>query len=106
MPHELHVGSSGIFVRVVGLTLVAAIAGTASGSTLYTFGADGFGAPTSLNKMDPVSAASVTNVQTPVGDGSVGFNGGLVFNGGGLLYGIGNDSGGNATLYSFSLSGQ
>ena len=76
-----------------------------AGSLLYTFGADGGGAPTSLNQMDPASAASVTNVQTPVGDGNTGFNGGLV-GVAGLLYGIGNDSFGNATLFSFSNTGQ
>ena len=76
-----------------------------AGSLLYTFGADGLGAPTSLNRMDSASAASVTDVQTPVGDGNIGFNGGLV-GVASLLYGIGNDSFGNATLYSFTDTGQ
>jgi hypothetical protein len=70
---------------------------------LYTIGADPLGAPTSLNSMDP-SSSSVTNVQTPLGDGSIGFNGGLVYRGG-LIYGIGNDNNNDATLYSFDTSG-
>ncbi|HLH37766.1 MAG TPA: hypothetical protein VKX39_01350 [Bryobacteraceae bacterium] len=76
----------------------------ASATTLYTFGADQFGAPTSLNQMDPSSASSVANVVTPLGDGNTGFNGGLVFDNG-LLYAVGNDSSGNASIYSFTLGG-
>ncbi len=76
---------------------------------LYTFGGDfvspgATGVPDSLNSMDPASAASVTNVQTPVGNGNTGFNGGLV-SANGLLYGIGNDSNGFATLYSMHTDG-
>jgi len=62
------------------------------------------GTPDSLNSLDPVSAALVANVRTPVGDGGAGFNGGLVF-ANNLLYGIGNDSSGIATLYSFQTNG-
>lgn len=94
-----------LFPRFLLLAVLAAVTQTASGTTLYTIGADDFGAPTSLNSMDPGSAASVTIVQTPVGDGSIGFNGGLVFNNG-LLYAIGNDSSGDAALYSLSTGGQ
>ena len=88
----------------LALVLIASsVAGKAS-TLLYTFGGDSTGAPTSLNSMDPASAASVTAVQTPVGDGSTGFNGGLVA-ANNLLYGIGNDSNGVATLYSLQFSG-
>jgi len=76
-----------------------------AGALLYTIGADLLGAPTSLNSMDPSSSSSVTNVQMPLGDGSIGFNGGLVYSGG-LIYGIGNDNNNFATLYSFDTSGQ
>ena len=76
---------------------------------LFTFGGDFIspganGTPDSLNRTDPASAASVTDVQTPVGNGDTGFNGGLaaVNN---LLYGIGNDSSGVATLYSLQTTG-
>jgi hypothetical protein len=88
----------------------AALTRSASaGTSLFTFNADtrpvvGTGAPTSLNVMDPASAASVTNVQTPVGTGDTGFNGGL-FGLNGLLYGIGNDSFGQATVYSMDVNG-
>ena len=78
--------------------------GNAGPLQLYTFGADGTGAPTSLNRMDPSSAASVTDVHTPVGDGNTGFNGGLVAVNN-LLYGIGNGSSNFATLYSFQATG-
>ncbi len=90
--------------------VLAAIATPAhAGSLLYTFGGDfispgATGVPDSLNRMDAASAASVTNVRTPVGDGSVGFNGGLVF-ANDLLYTIGNDSNGFATLYSLQPDG-
>src|SRR5581483_7247453 len=52
----------------------------------------------------PASGASVTNVQTPVGDGSIGFNGGLVA-ANNMLYAIGNDSTGLASIYSFLTNG-
>ncbi len=82
----------------------------ASGVQIYTFGADfispgATGAPDSLNSMDPASAASVAALLTPVGGGNVGFTGGLVaYNN--LLYAIGNDSNGVATLYSMQTDGQ
>src|SRR5579872_5907832 len=76
---------------------------------LYTFGGDfvspgATGAPDSLNRMDPAFSASVTAVQTPVGTGDTGFNGGLVA-ANNLLYAIGNDSNGVATLYSIQTNG-
>ena len=69
---------------VFALVLLPALFATAghASSLLYTFGGDftspgAFGVPDSLNSMN-ASAASVTNVETPVGNGSIGFNGGLV----------------------------
>lgn len=82
-----------------------AFGGTAVASNLYTFGADGFGAPTSLNGMDPSSPASVTNIVTPLGDGNTGFNGGVVYLAG-IFYAVGNDSSGDASIYSFNEYGQ
>jgi hypothetical protein len=97
--------------KTVTSTLFAAtiFSAVAPAATLFTFNADtrpivGTGAPTSLNSMDPSSAATVNNVQTPVGSGDIGFNGGLV-GVGGLLYGIGNDNLGNASLFSMGLDG-
>jgi len=98
------------FTRWVSLAMaLGGIAGSGNAGALYTFGGDfvsagANGAPTSLNRMDPVSVASVTNVQAPVGDGNTGFNGGLVAVNG-LLYGVGNDSSDFATLYSFQTDG-
>jgi hypothetical protein len=91
--------------------VLAACAATANANLLfYTFGGDfvslgATGAPDSLNRMDSVSVASVTDIQTPVGNGNIGFNGGLVA-AGNLLYSIGNDISGVATLYSMDTSGQ
>jgi hypothetical protein len=90
--------------------LAGGAANAGAGALLYTFGGDfvspgATGAPDSLNRFDPSSAASVTGVQTPVGNGSIGFNGGLVA-AGSLLYAIGNDSNGSATLYSMDANGQ
>jgi hypothetical protein len=99
-------GRAAPFVAALALGAFC-VAGHAT--SLYTFGGDfttpgAFGVPDSLNRMDPASAASVTNVQTPVGDTTIGFNGGLVF-AGGQLYAVGNDSNGLATLYSFQTNG-
>src|SRR5215470_10421678 len=82
---------------------------TGRATSLFTFGGDfttpgAFGVPDSLNSMDPAAVASVTNVQTPVGDTTIGFNGGLVF-AGGQLYAVGNDGNGLATLFSLQLNG-
>lgn len=98
-------------LRLISVAAAAAfVVSTCGGTSLYSFGGDvrpivGTGAPTSLNSMNPNSAASVTNVQNPVGDGSIGFNGGLV-SVGGTLFAIGNDSNGVASIYSFGLDGQ
>jgi hypothetical protein len=88
---------------------LAGCAATGNAGVLYTFGGDfvslgGNGAPDILNSMDPASAASVAAGLTPVGGGDIGFNGGLVAFGS-LLYGIGNDSSGVATLYSMGTDG-
>lgn len=101
---------AGVRTAFFSLTFAAFANFASAGSLLYTFGDDftsqiANGAPTSLNSMDPASAASVTNVQTPVGNGDTGFNGGLVGIGR-LIYGVGNDSNNFATLYSFQTNGQ
>lgn len=78
-----------------------------AGSLLYTFGPNASNpfVPDSLSSLDPASLASVSNVQPQLGDGSTGFNGGIVAVGQ-LLYAIGNDNGLLATLYSFDTNGQ
>jgi hypothetical protein len=91
------------------LCFTAALAGcaaTGNAGTLYTFGGDfvslNNGAPDILNSMDPLG--SVVPGVSPVGGGNIGFNGGLVGLGS-LLYGIGNDNNGFATLYSMGTDG-
>jgi hypothetical protein len=77
-----------------------------AGNLLYTFGLNtSISEMDSLSSMDPASVASVTNVQPQLGDGNTAFNGGLVAVSH-LLYGIGNDGGLLATLYSFDTNGQ
>lgn len=95
------------FTALAGAVLaMVAVARTAdAGPLLYTFGADTFFGPTSLQRMDPNSSSSVTNMATPLGDGSIGYNGGIVY-ANGLLYAVGNDSNGNASIYSFDVFGQ
>lgn len=87
------------------LTLLAAAGAAAASPLLFTFGADTSLGPTSLQRMNPDSASSVTNLATPLGDGSIGYNGGIVYSNG-LLYAVGNDSNGNASIYSFDVFGQ
>jgi hypothetical protein len=84
--------------------LIGSIVPAWAGPILYTVGADVNGAPVSLIGMDAANSPSVATIVTPLGDGSIGFNGGLV-GVGSLLYGIGNDSGNLATLYSFTPAG-
>lgn len=49
-------------------------------------------------------SGSVTTIAT-LGDGSLGFNGGLTVGSGGTLYAIANDSSGNSSLYTVQTSG-
>lgn len=90
-------------------TALLAYTVTGNAGTLYTFGGDfvspgATGAPDILNSMNPASVSSVIFGSSPLGGGNIGFNGGLVAFGS-LLYGIGNDSGGVATLYSMATDG-
>lgn len=50
-------------------------------------------------------AAQTVNTLATLGDGSLGFNGGLTFGPGGLLYAIANDSSGAGSLYSLHPDG-
>jgi MYXO-CTERM domain-containing protein len=54
----------------------------------------------------PKAAPVVASPLTPLGDGSIGFNGGLAYNtSAAILYAIGNDFLGASTLYSFTTLG-
>ncbi len=91
--------------------LLLAVAFGVSASTgalaaaLFTVGPDAASAPRVLNQLQtaaPVSAAPLASL----GDGSIGFNGGLAYNTvESLLYSIGNDSSGYSTLYNLTTSG-
>lgn len=69
--------------------------------TLYTIGPDStMSWPTGFYS---VSTGGTATWQFDLGDGSLGFNGGLAFNPfNNLFYAIANDSGGNSSLVSFS----
>src|SRR5262249_43879618 len=84
---------AGVWILLAFLPAVAA-----EGATLYAIGSDpNTFVPDQFTLADPV-ARGVTSVAT-LGDGSLGFNGGLAFGPGGLLYAIANDSFGASSLY-------
>jgi len=87
-------GSSG----VVAVALAAA-SWAAQASSFYSFGPDGFGVGNVFTPLSPAGAG------TTVGDGSVAFNGGLVYNGvDSAFYAIANDGLGASTLLHFSAA--
>jgi hypothetical protein len=90
------------------ITWAAAIAAPfgAHADALFTIGpdVDSFG-PRVLNQL-PKTAPVVAAPLATLGDGSIGFNGGLAYNtSSALLYSIGNDSGGDSTLYRMTTLG-
>lgn len=82
---------------------VFSICDLCAGPLLYSVGPDSSGVPRDFTSI------TGTGVATPLfklGDGSLGFNGGLAFDpAANLFYGIANDSFGNSSLVSFSLGG-
>lgn len=74
-------------------------------TSFYTISGDpsNFYVPDQFSSVD-LNASSVTTVAT-LGDGSLGFNGGLVLGPGGSLYAIANDSTGAGSLYSIQPDG-
>ncbi|HLK68641.1 MAG TPA: hypothetical protein VKU19_34660 [Bryobacteraceae bacterium] len=79
---------------VTALTLYAGPAG------LFTIGPDANGVPDVFTSIGPTSSLFT------LGDGSLGFNGGLTFDPvSHNFYSIANDSQGNSFLYSFTLAG-
>ncbi len=77
-----------------------------SGNGLFYFlSDDGSGASRVLSSIQLSGGVVSANIFS-LGDGSVSFNGGLLYDpSSGLFYTIGNDQFGNSSLYSFSLSG-
>jgi hypothetical protein len=98
-----------VFQRLL-VAIIAAIAVpmVAQAAALFTIGPDAnpfFPVPRVLNQLPATSPVSAAPLAT-LGDGTVGFNGGLAYNSGNsLLYAIGNDSFGNSALYSMTTLG-
>jgi hypothetical protein len=82
----------------VALLMALAAPGTA-GPLLTAISGDDFGVPRRVQTMDVGLAA--TSALGDLGDGSLGFTGGLAYNGSQFLL-IGSDSDGNSSLYGFT----
>jgi hypothetical protein len=91
-------------LRFVSCCVVLAAAPACAASLLYSIGPDSTGST-------PSGFYSVTTGGTAtwlfdLGDGTLGFNGGLAYRAGtNVFYAIANDSAGNSSLVSFSASG-
>jgi hypothetical protein len=94
-----------LFVNLLAWTAAVIFPFAAYADALFAIGPDGVFTPRVLNQLPtaaPVSAAPLASL----GDGSIGFNGGLAYStGNALLYSVGNDFLGNSTLYSFTTLG-
>jgi hypothetical protein len=76
-----------------------------SNGLFYFLSDDGSGSSRVFSSIE-LSGGVVTADIFMLGDGTVSFNGGLLYDpASGLFYTIGNDQSGNSSLYSFSLSG-
>lgn len=81
--------------------LLTCAATSAQAAPTYSFGPDGFGIGRVFSTVAPGTATSLATL----GDGSVAFNGGLVYRGAtGSFFAIGNDGLGNSSLVSFSAA--
>lgn len=94
--------------RRYGLTRLLALAAMAlvpawGSAALLTIGPDDGFVPRVLTQL-PTSAPISGTALSTLGDGSVGFNGGLASDGSGL-FAIGNDSSGASSLYSMTAGG-
>ena len=93
------------FVLMKLLVAAAAAPVIAHAAALFTIGPDAGSVPRVLNQL-PTSAPVTASSQGSLGDGSIGFNGGLAYNTSNtLLYSIGNDSLGSSTLYRLTTLG-
>ena len=88
----------------VGVLLVSAAVPRAHGATLLAIGSDPSTFVPDQLTLANIVAQTVTPLAT-LGDGSLGFNGGLTFGPGSGLYAIANDSSGAGSLYLVQLSG-
>lgn len=81
--------------------LLAAAAANVSAATLVGISGDSFGVPRTPNSIDP--AALTSTAGTNLGDGSIGFTGGLAYDApANVFYAIGSDSFGVSAFYSYS----
>lgn len=98
MAHRIRLGSLTAWL----LSLLVPVAASAA---LVSVGPDASLQPRTLTQLSttaPVVATPLANL----GNGSIGFNGGLAYNtGDAMLYAIGNDSLGRSTLYRMSTGG-
>jgi MYXO-CTERM domain-containing protein len=94
-----------LFTVLVASAVTITVPLTAQADALFTIGPDADFSPRVLNQLPkaaPVSASPLASL----GDGSIGFNGGLAYDtSNAMLYAIGNDSQGGSALYSFTTSG-
>lgn len=88
---------------LAGLVLGLVISPPASADVFYSIGPDVLGQPRSLNSI-PSGGGAPTSL-FDLGDGSLGFNGGLTVGPGNQFYAVANDGLGNSTLQSFTLGG-
>jgi hypothetical protein len=94
-----------LFALLIASAAAVAVPVAARADALFTIGPDAGFVPRVLNQLPataPVGAAPLATL----GDGSIGFNGGLAYHtGSALLYAIGNDFSGGSTLYSMTTLG-
>ncbi|MBV8037123.1 hypothetical protein [Roseateles sp.] len=75
-----------------------------AGDTLYAIAGDALGVQRSVYAIDPATVTA--SLLFSLGDGSLGFNGGLAYDDmADLFYTIGNDAFGNSALYAFTAGG-
>jgi hypothetical protein len=89
--------------KIAAICLSATLAPIAN-AELFSIAGDDQGVPRDFHEIS--TNTSTTTQLFPLGDSSIGFNGGLTFNpGDGLFYAVRNDSDGNSALTLFSLAG-
>jgi hypothetical protein len=96
---------STLFALLITAAAAVALSFAAHASALFTIGPDDAFSPRVLNQLPTTAPVSASPLAT-LGDGSIGFNGGLAYNtSNSMLYAVGNDSFGSSTLYSMTTLG-
>jgi hypothetical protein len=97
--------AQGIRIGWMSAWFLSLLAPLAVSAALVSVGPDAFFQPRALTQLNTASPVLATPL-AGLGDGSVGFNGGLAYNTvNGMLYTIGNDSFGGSALYRMSAAG-